>query len=128
VLGYGPYKKQKGLLNKIIRFETFHTAMQYLGFAMAGKPYMGVGRNLSYKKTLFYREKGFSAHNRVPSGDDDLFINKAATKYNTAVNIDPESFVYSNPKTSWGSWRKQKKRHFSTGKYYKWGHRFLLGL
>jgi glycosyltransferase involved in cell wall biosynthesis len=128
VLGYGPYKKRKGLLNKIIRFETFHTALQYFGFALAGKPYMGVGRNLAYKKTLFYKEKGFSSHNRVPSGDDDLFVNKAATKYNTAINTDPGSFVYSNPKTSWGSWRKQKRRHFSTGKYYKPGHRFLLGL
>ena len=80
VLGYGAYHKKKGLLNKLIRFETFHTALQYLSYALAGMPYMGVGRNLSYKKSLFFKNKGFSSINNIPSGDDDLFINKAATK------------------------------------------------
>ena len=88
VLGYGPYHKKKGLLNRIIRWETFHTALQYFSYALAGIPYMGVGRNLSYKKEIFYRHKGFSAHNNIPSGDDDLFINMAATKKNTKININ----------------------------------------
>ena len=51
-LGYGAYTKMPGLLNKIIRFETFHSALQYLSYALAGSTYMGVGRNLSYKKDL----------------------------------------------------------------------------
>lgn len=76
VLGYGAYKK--GLLNKLIRFETFHTALQYFSYALAGIPYMGVGRNLSYKKDVFLKNKGFSAINMIPSGDDDLFINKSS--------------------------------------------------
>jgi len=76
VLGYGGYHRRKGLLNKLIRFETFHTALQYLSYALAGIPYMGVGRNLSYRKDLFLRNKGFSSINHIPSGDDDLFINK----------------------------------------------------
>ena len=50
VLGYGAYKKNNTFLNKLIRFETFHSALQYLSYALAGVPYMGVGRNLSYKK------------------------------------------------------------------------------
>src|SRR3984893_14829860 len=88
VLGYSPYKKKAGLLNKLIRFETFHSALQYLSFALAGQPYMGVGRNLSYKKNLFLRNKGFSSINHIPSCDADLFINKAATRENTTVIID----------------------------------------
>ena len=79
-LGYGAYTKQPGFLNKVIRFETFHTALQYLGYALAGTPYMGVGRNLAYRKNLFFRNKGFSSINHIPSGDDDLFINQVATK------------------------------------------------
>ena len=65
VLGYGAYHKKKGLLNVIIRWETFHTALQYLSYALAGIPYMGVGRNLSYKKAIFYRHKGFTAHSNI---------------------------------------------------------------
>ena len=33
VLGYGAYHKKKGLLNRLIRWETFHTALQYLSYA-----------------------------------------------------------------------------------------------
>jgi glycosyltransferase involved in cell wall biosynthesis len=128
VLGYGAYKKRKGLLNKIIRFETFHTALQYLSYALAGQPYMGVGRNLAYRRDLFFRNKGFAAHNKIPGGDDDLFVNQVATKQNTKVVIDPDTFTYSTPKTSWGAWYRQKTRHFGTGRYYKTRHRFLLGL
>jgi glycosyltransferase involved in cell wall biosynthesis len=128
VLGYGAYHKKSGLLNKLIRFETFHTALQYLSYALAGLPYMGVGRNLSYKKDLFIRNKGFSSINHIPSGDDDLFVNKVATRYNTTVMIDPEAVTRSIPKTTWASWLKQKSRHYTTAKFYRPQHKFLLGL
>ncbi len=128
VLGYGAYYKKPGLLNKLVRWETVHTAMQYLSYALSGLTYMGVGRNLSYKKTIFFRHKGFSAHNKIPSGDDDLFINMAATKHNTKINIDKDTFTLSEPVKTWAQWMRQKTRHYSTGKYYKAKHKFLLGL
>jgi hypothetical protein len=128
VLGYGAYHKRPGLLNKLIRFETFHSAIQYLSYALAGIPYMGVGRNLSYKKDLFLRNKGFSSINHIPGGDDDLFINKVATGKNTAVLIDKEALTYSIPKKKFGAWLRQKTRHYSTARYYKPVHKFLLGL
>ncbi len=128
VLGYGALHKRKGFLNKLIRWETFHTALQYLSYAVAGLPYMGVGRNLSYKKAVFFRHKGFSSHNHVPGGDDDLFINKAATKTNTNIVIDKEAFTFAQPAKSWKQWRRQKARHYTTSKYYKGSHKFLLGL
>ena len=128
VLGYGAYYKRSGLLNKLIRFDTFHSALQYLSYAMAGKPYMGVGRNLSYKKGLFFKHKGFSSINHVLSGDDDLFISLAAQKRNTNVVINPEAFTLSEAKTRFSEWVRQKNRHYTTSKYYKPLHKFLLGL
>lgn len=128
VLGYGAYYKKPGLLNKLIRFETFHTALQYLSCALAGVPYMGVGRNLSYKKELFFRNKGFSSINHIAGGDDDLFVNKVANSHNTRVVLDPEAFTYSEPKTSWNSWIRQKRRHVGAGKFYRPAHKYLLGL
>jgi glycosyltransferase involved in cell wall biosynthesis len=128
VLGYGAYHKKPGILNKLIRFETFHTALQYLSYALAGIPYMGVGRNLSYKKEVFLRNKGFSSINQIPSGDDDLFINQVANGTNTRIVIDPEAHTLSTPKHSWNAWMRQKYRHYTTAKYYKGGHKILLGL
>ena len=128
VLGYSPFQKMNGFLNKLIRWECFHSALQYLSYALAGKPYMGVGRNLSYKKSLFLQQKGFASHHNIPGGDDDLFINQAANKYNTQINIHPESFVLTKPASTWKQWMRQKKRHYSTSKYYKRSHKLLLGL
>ena len=126
VLGYGAYKKKPGLINKLIRFETFQTALQYFSYALAGMPYMGVGRNLSYKKEVFIRNKGFSSINQMPSGDDDLFINQVANKHNTAIVIDKDAHTLSEPKTSLHDWMNQKYRHYTTSKYYKLSHATLL--
>lgn len=128
VLGYGPYERAKGLLNRLIRFDAFMIGMQYLSYSLAGVTYMGVGRNLAYRKELFFRKKGFASHYHIQSGDDDLFVNEAATRTNTRVEIDPESFCYSKAKTSFRDWWYQKKRHLQTGKRYRKSHKFLLGL
>lgn len=128
VLGYGAYKKHRGFLNSLIRFDTLHILLQYMGFAMAHVPYMGVGRNLAYKKQLFFKSGGFTSHYKINSGDDDLFINKVANKKNTKVQLQPASFTISEPKKTFSSWFKQKKRHLSTGKYYKFKHKVLLGI
>lgn len=128
VLGYGGYESSNSLLNRLIRFDTVHIALQYLSFAIAGIPYMGVGRNMAYRKSLFYENKGFISHYTVHSGDDDLFINRAANRKNTRIVTDPESFTVSQPKNTFGEWWIQKKRHLSTGRYYRRIHQLLLGL
>lgn len=127
ILGYGPYTQAEGLLNKWIRFETLHTATQYFSFALAGMPYMGVGRNLMYRKKLFREAGGFNDHDHLLSGDDDLFINKVATSKNTRITIHPDSFMYSEGKQSWQAYYRQKTRHLTTGKHYNWLHQILLG-
>ena len=128
VLGYGAYKKKPGILNKLIRFETFQTALQYFSYALAGLPYMGVGRNLSYKRELFIKNKGFSSINQIPGGDDDLFINQVANRRNTAIVVDHDAHTISEPKTRFKDWMTQKYRHYTTSKFYKKKHVFLLGL
>lgn len=129
ILGYGAYDKIKNsFLNKIIRYETVMTALQYYGYATNGSPYMGTGRNLAYTAQLFYKNKGFVEHIKIKSGDDDLFINAAATSNNTALCIDPEAFTYSKPKISFKTWYRQKRRHISTAHLYKKRHQFALGL
>jgi len=128
VLGYGAYEKTKGFLNKVIRFDTFFIALQYLSFALAGVPYMGVGRNLSYKKNLFFKNKGFANHARLLSGDDDLFVNETADSKNTKVAINAHSFTLSVPKKKFNFWLSQKKRHRTTFTRYKLKHKVLLAL
>ena len=128
VLGYGAYQKKPGFLNKLIRFDTFLIAMQYFGFALGGNAYMGVGRNLAYRKSMFFRNKGFAKHNHLFSGDDDLFVNENSTPHNTKIEVEEAAFTLSEPKTSFNAWFKQKRRHMSTSRHYKGIHKLQLFL
>ncbi|QNJ96843.1 glycosyltransferase [Constantimarinum furrinae] len=127
VLGYGAYSELPGLLNALIRYETLMTAVQYFSYAIVGIPYMGVGRNLAYTSTIYYKNNGFMSHIQLPSGDDDLFVNEVASKNNTAVCFDAAAFTYSIPKKTWKDWIIQKRRHITTSGRYKPHHKFLLG-
>lgn len=128
VIGISQYEKRKGLLNKIIRYETFYVAVQYISLALWGKPYMGVGRNLSYNKQLFFDNKGFHSHRSTTGGDDDLFISEIATGKNTAVAFVKASQTESIPKLKWKAWFKQKVRHLSVSKQYKLSDQIILAL
>lgn len=128
VLGYSPYKKSSGWLNRFIRFDALLTGIQYLGFALLKIPYMGVGRNLAYRKSLFMETKGFTNMLSLTGGDDDLFVNKHATAKNTDVALGAEALMVSIPKTTLREFYHQKIRHLAAGKSYKFSHRLLLGL
>ena len=128
VLGYGRYRKRAGLLNSIIRYETLQTMAQYAGHALRGMPYMGVGRNLAYRKSFFLENNGFDRHFHLLSGDDDLLVNRLATKTNTAVCLHPEAHTLSEPKVRFGEWIRQKRRHLSASAHYRLRDKILLGI
>jgi cellulose synthase/poly-beta-1,6-N-acetylglucosamine synthase-like glycosyltransferase len=126
VLGYGGYLSRKGLLNKYIRYDSTVIAMQYLGMAIRGIPYMGVGRNLAYRRSIFFDKKGFSTNTHLASGDDDLFVNSNASKNNIAVEFRKESHTRSVPASGIGEFFRQKTRHLTTVNHYKLRDKILL--
>jgi glycosyltransferase involved in cell wall biosynthesis len=119
VLGFGGYQKKKGFLNFLVRYDSFYVALQYFGFALSKNPYMGVGRNLAYRKDLFTKNNGLKSHMHLASGDDDLFVQETATAKNTSIVIDHEAHTISVPPISFRNWRIQKGRHLSTTSRYK---------
>ncbi|MDD4848444.1 MAG: glycosyltransferase [Bacteroidales bacterium] len=126
VLGYGGFFSHKGVFNKFCHFDTLWVGMQYLSAALCGIPYMGVGRNLSYKKPLFFRENGFISHYTTPSGDDDIFVNRVATRKNCRICLAPDGITLSESKKTLKQWLRQKRRHFSASTKYKWGDMVML--
>ncbi len=126
VLGFGAYHQRNSLLNLFIQYDTLLTGLNCFSFAMAGQAYMGVGRNLSYLKTLFFEHKGFAKFIHRTCGDDDLFVNMAANSKNVNWALEPDSFTYSNPERKWSDWFKQKQRHLISGRYYHWTDLFWL--
>lgn len=128
VLGYGPYLKTSGFLNQLIRFDTAWIGVSYFSMALANLPYMGVGRNLAYSKSVFEQANGFKSHYSIASGDDDLFIQEAAKKKNYCIQIHPDSHCYSMPEETWRKWFFQKSRHYSTSSKYNVIKKALLGI
>ena len=128
VLGYSPYYREISWLNRFIQYETLHTGFLYTAAAVAGRPYMGVGRNLAYRKLFFMDKGGFTGHQTVVGGDDDLWVNQHATSSNTTVMLAADALAYSLPKTSWADYYYQKKRHLHVGQYYHWADQLWLGL
>lgn len=128
VLGYSAYAPEPGFLNKLIRFETLLTAMQYLSFAWRGRPYMGVGRNLAYTQACFLATKGFASHIRSLGGDDDLFVQDAVRHgQRVAVRAEPAAHTLSEAAPTWSAWWRQKRRHLSAGKSYRLADRLRIG-
>ena len=126
VLGYGPHKKKKTWINKMIRFDTAWIGINYFAFALKGMPYMGVGRNLAYTKTAYNRVSGFKSHYSLASGDDDLFIQEASEKASLGIQIESESFCESDAKKTWSDWMNQKSRHYTTSVKYGFIKKGLL--
>ena len=131
VIGYSPYVKGNGLLNRFVRFETVMTAIQYFSWALMGKPYMGVGRNMLYSRQLFLDVNPFKDHGNIPYGDDDLWIQQAARVAHVGVNLEEDSFMLSDPPVTWRNWLRQKHRHLSAGHHYRmhsWWQPGLFGM
>lgn len=126
VLGYGGYFTGKGLLNRYIRYDCMTIAVQYIGMAIRGMPYMGVGRNLAYRKSIFFERKGFGPYSHLASGDDDLFVNANASAGNIAAEFGKEAHTRSVPARGIGQYIKQKTRHLTTAKHYKTTHKIIL--
>jgi len=126
VLGYGGYIKTKGILNLYQRYESFFIAMQYMGMAIRGIPYMGVGRNMAYLKKVFMRNKGYGNYTHITSGDDDLFVNENAKPSTVSVEFRPVAHTRSVPASGLTEWVKRKLRHLSTARFYKPVHKILL--
>lgn len=128
VLGVGKYEYLPGWLNALIRWETLHTFLQYSTYALAGWPYMAVGRNLACTKEAFIKAQGGAVWSQLPSGDDDLLIRNVATKNNVSIVCDADAFTTSPAKNNVRDWLLQKQRHMSTGKYYRMPVKMLLGM
>lgn len=127
VLGYSNYEKVSGWLNKKITFDTLLNSMRYLGMAVSGHPYMGTGRNLAYRKVLYYKQKGFASHLNLQRGEDDLFINETANAHNTRVETSPESLMRITMPKYKRIWCEEKISYAATSRLFKGPARYIIG-
>lgn len=127
VLGYSTYHTGSKI-NRWLRFAAFYDALFYLSMAIAGKPFKGIGKNLSYSRDLFYSHKGFSSHYAINAGDDELFVNRASRKLNTEVRVSPHSRVLQVRPLTFAKWLKLEQTRLRIRGLFKFRDRFIIRL
>lgn len=119
VLGFCAYGNHKGFFHKLVSYDNLLGGLQYISSALNGNPYTGNGRNLSYRKDLFFAHKGYYKSLSLHAGDDDLFINESANAQNTWVEYSPESITEMAKIERFSMWKEMKVSRAATQRYYK---------
>ena len=123
LVGYSPLRGS-GLLGYFSRYETLLHALYTVAAIGWDRPYMAVGRNLSYPRSVFEAVNGFShpGGQESLSGDDDLFVQAVHRKNCATVRplLDEKTFVPTDSPESWRDWWRSRRRHVSAGRHYPW--------
>ncbi|GHT29728.1 glycosyl transferase family 2 [Bacteroidia bacterium] len=125
VLGYCAYTEHKGFFHKLVGYDNLLEGLQYISASLIDRPYSGNGRNLSYRKKLFFEHKGYSHSLSLHAGDDDLFINESATRENTRVEYAIDSITEMTPIDYFSVWKEMKVSRAATQRHYQ-GTRLLF--
>lgn len=125
VVGYSPLKcKSKGFSKKIIcilkkleRLAMFTLSAGSIGWNWG---ITATGRNFAYKKEVFESINGFNGIGHIPSGDDDLFLQKISKSHSYKISFatHPDSYVPSIEQKSGSQTFQQEKRRGSKWRYY----------
>lgn len=113
VLGYCRYKTEgKALWKKVAIFDNLLFSLQYLSKAILNKPFIGVSRNIAYRRNVFFDNKGFSSSLKYDNADE-VFVNTVMSSSNTAVSLEESSFVLCDL-DSYSLWRFIKRNYMKT--------------
>lgn len=118
-LGFCAYPHNTGFIHKLIAYDNLINGLQYISSALAGHPFTGNGRNLSYRRELFFEQKGYSKSLNLHAGSDDLFINDVANHANTQAEFCPDSIIEKGEIEDFSIWRELKVSRAVTQHYFK---------
>lgn len=116
VIGFGrldPETEER--LGSMQTYDFALESMRWLGHALSGRATRASGFNLGYRKSLFFKNRGFSDSLNLMYGDDDIFVEKIASQVPYTVELSQQSIVNvedSEPKRYYN--RVRTARHFTS--------------
>ena len=118
VVGYTRIDDTGKLGNRLIDCDMLYKALRTFGYSLKYRPYTAEGTNLAYRKSVFFKNKGFSKYMNLHLGEDDLFVNQVATRKNTKIELSPDSFITAKTDSKKFAWFiKNFNRAFTSGFY-----------
>lgn len=115
-----PHRESSSIFSKLQTLEFAGIVFAGVGAVGIGKPLICNGSNLSYRRQAFDDVDGFSGHDHLPSGDDDLLMQSIHKKTNWKIkyNLEKSSINYSHPLKSVPGFLNQRSRWASKGVHY----------
>ena len=104
--------KTKGLLNKMITYDSLFRQLKLFGYALHKKPITSMINNFALRKSVFINNKGFKKILTLPKGDLELIANRYSAKNNTRVETASGSTVWSNAQESFSEWFYSRENEF----------------
>ena len=120
VLGYSGMARQGGFMNRIFREYRFTESIAWLSAAIRHRTYAASRNAFGYKKSLYFEVRGFN-HLNMNVGEDDLFVQRIATRENVSVVLSPRATTSERIWGGWGWWWRRAKLMHSTHRYYPKG-------
>lgn len=109
----------KTALRGFMLYDNLIFQLKFLSMAILRHPFMGNGKNLAYRKELFFKNKGFSPVLNWEGGEDDLYVNRIAPRKKTGVVVSKESITETDLVQHFHDWRSLKSGYLHSKKYYK---------
>ena len=127
VLGYNTFEKKKGIYNHFLHYDNLMGAVQYFSHALMHSTYRGDLNNVAFVRPLFYKQNGFIAYSHLLYGEEDIFIHRASTPNNVAIEFAPEAVTLQQHSPKYGYWRLHKVSLYYTRKFNSLKNKILLG-
>ena len=128
VLAHSRLEKRKGLLNRLLRYESLYEGLLSFSSALCGFPFLAQRRNIGYTRGLFFSINGFFSHLNLSRGEAMLFVDEASNSRNTAVCLSAEAMTLSNKQKSYLEWCYDKRSYFHLAKRLRFSSLMILGM
>mgnify|MGYP001159938217 CR=1 FL=1 len=128
ILAHSRLEKRKGLLNRLLRYESLYEGLLSFSSALCGFPLLAQPRNLGYNRQLFFSINGFFSHLNLSRGEAKLFVDEASNSRNTAVCLSAEAMTLSNKQKSYLEWFYHKRSYFHLAKRLRFSSLMILGM
>ncbi len=111
-IGYNNFTKEKGFLNKIIRYYSLHQEIYHLGLGTLGKVAIYNDTNIGLTETLFFENSGFNKRINEHVGVHSLLY-KDIGKTNTTNTTKATSVRQGYTWKSWKTIQKDRRQTYA---------------
>lgn len=125
LLGMARYSRQRtSLFDTKVAFYRLWNDMANINHVLSGHAAIRAdGCNLVFRKAYFMERGGFSAHQNLQAGAEELLVNYTSKPDNTALLLHPSTLMLQDPMPARRLWKQQRVFYVETRRHQQ--HHYL---